>query len=714
MTIHGRSLIIPVLLSSLLCACGGGGSDSGTPTVTPSVCSTCTAGHLSGTAATGSAASSAEVLIIDAQGKSVKATTDANGAYTADVSGLTAPFMIQVVSNVGGEAVVLHSLATSDDVGKNAVNVTPLTELLTATVLGSIPEANLNGAQVDLGKVTSTSLATAEQTVKALVQPVLDAAGVGSADIRTTEFKADRSGLDKALDALKVSASGNTYAISLVDGSSRTTLDPAQPSAGKALGAPGAQTLESVGSTLSGIQSQLDALAKLYATEVPTADALTPFLAGGFHHDGQDAAGFIGGVLRQVDADSEGGFSYQGVSFDNLRIENVIDANTVEASWRVVFRSGFRASDERMKLKLVGGKWLFAGNGLDARVRVSMLARLKEKPLSYDQVLALPGIKTYLLTQNGVSTLNYQQTISTGNGGTYDLWLGHPGQDYFGVNGWAGDNYGAENRLLRYKYNAYYATPDARVTNYIAFTVPTARVSSKVAAITVTGPGLPSGGLALEPPVRRIRPYWVFKGDSFDWNTFNNDRCTQIDNPSNPVPDCAMDWSKVRRGSEYTFTLKDANGAVVSTLSDKLRFNPVDEAQALAQKDKLFPQFVMNGETPEFTYHNFMNDVDGPFLPGKSIKLNWKLPDQLGFRLTWVRLSIQMPKLNSSGVYVGDISESNTVVPYCISDPKQTIPTSRVFKLTHSALPQSGYANINGIDAFGNVWDHELNMSNPR
>lgn len=712
MNIHGRSLIIPVLLSSLLCACGGGGGDSGTPTVTPSVCSTCTAGHLSGTAATGSAASSAEVLIIDAQGKSVKATTDANGAYTADVSGLTAPFMIQVVSNVGGEAVVLHSLATSEDVGKNAVNVTPLTELLTASVLGSIPEANLNGAQVDLGKVTSTSLATAEQTVKALVQPVLDAAGVGSVDIRTTEFKADRSGLDKALDALKVSSSGNTYAISLVDGSSRTTLDPAQPSAGKALGAPGAQTLESVGSTLSGIQSQLDALAKLYTTEVPTADALTPFLASGFHHDGQDAAGFIGGVLRQVDADSEGGFSYQGVSFDNLRIENVIDANTVEASWRVVFRSGFRASDERMKLKLVNGKWLLAGNGLDARVRVSMLARLKEKPLSYDQVLALPGIKTYLLTQNGVSTLNYQQTISTGNGGTYDIWLGRPGQNYFGTIGYAGDDYTPSRRIERFMYNRYFATPDARVSNYIAFTVPTNRVSSKVAAITVSGPGLPSGGLALEPPIRRVRPYWVFKGDSFDWNAFNSDRCSgQVDNTSNPVPDCAMDWSKVSKGSEYTFTLKDANGAVISTLSDKLRFNPVDETRALAQKDKLFPQFVMTGGTPEFSYANVFNDTNGPFLPGKSVTLNWKLPDQIGFRIGWITLDVLTPKVDSSGNYIGQYEFLSTLHRYYL-DAKQT-PTSKVFTPSHKNPANYAWATVTGFDAFGNTWDHELSPFNP-
>lgn len=707
-----RSLVSATLLS-LLCACGGGGSDSGTSspsTPTTKACSSCSPGILSGTIATGGAASAAEILVIDAQGKSVKVIADTNGSYKADVSGLTAPFLIKVVGNVGGEAVVLHSLATADDVGKNAVNVTPLTELVTASVLGSVPDAKLVAGTSDLSKVTSATITSAEQTVKGIVQPVLDAAGASGANVRTTEFKPDRTGIDKALDATKVAVSGASYSVSLVTGATAVTVDPAKPTDSKALAAPATQALDDLSANLTAIQSRLDALAAQFANGVPSADALQPFFSSSFHHDGQDAASFIANVLRQADADNVGGFSYQGAHFDGLHVENAIDTDTLEVSYRVVFRSGFRASDERMVLKRVASNWLLAGNGLAARARVSLMARLKETPLTETEVAALPGARR---EQQWDGSYAYKQRINDASGTPLDLWLCKPGEECFGTIGFAGAEWGAAERLARFNYNRYYAKPDSRVSNYMVIEVPTNRVAAGVTAINVTGPGLPAGGLALEAPSRRARPYWVFKGDEFDWNAFNADRCLQLNNASNPMASCGMDWSQVTQGSEYVFTMKDATGKVIATQTDHLRGKPVNEADAFAQKDTLFPQFTLD-EAHGFSYRNFFNDSDGPFLPGKPITLQWSVPAQLGFRIVSVGMSILTPKLDASGNWLKTGYDEFAVnANHYNVDPAKANPVRTVFSSAHKIFPQGGWTTLSGVDAFGNVWEHELSPSNP-
>ncbi|WP_374514701.1 hypothetical protein [Niveibacterium sp.] len=714
-----RTLIASSILLGLAACGGGGGSGTAiTPTTpvdpAPSACSTCAPGTLAGRIATGGAVVAAEIVVIDANGKSVKSVADATGAYKVDVSTLTAPFIIKVVGNVGGEAVVLHSVATAGDVGVNAVNVTPLTELVSAAVIGTAPEAHLAAGTTDLSKITPAAVDAAEKAVKSVVQPVLDAAGAGSANLRTTEFQPNRTGIDQVLDATKVVTKGAAYSITLVTGSAAVSLDPANPAGAKAIDAPsgGAKALSDLASSIGEIQTTLNEFTALFADAIPAASALQPYFAASFKHDGLVAADFVDQVLRHVDADSAGGFSHRGVRFDALRVENVIDADTIEASFRVVYRAGFRATDERMVFKRSAGKWQLAGNGLAGRVRVSLMARLKETPLTETEVKALPGVKSFVASWDGKTY--YQQTINDDAGKPLDLWLCGPGQECFGTIGFAGAEWGTAERLARFKYNRYYAKQDGRVSNYIVFDVPTNRVASNVTAITVTGPGLPAGGLNLEPPVRRERPYWVFKGDEFDWNAFNADRCNQINNASNPVANCGMDWSQVAQGSDYTFTMKDAAGNVVAVQHDTLRGKPVSEADAYAKKDQLFPQYTLD-EAHAFSYRNFFNDVDGPFMPGKPVTLTWTLPQQPGFRLVSVGMSILTPKLDANGNWLNaGYDEFAVGASHYNVDPKLANPLKTVFNPTHKIFPQGGWTTLTGVDAFGNVWEHELSPQNPQ
>ncbi|MBY0579721.1 MAG: carboxypeptidase-like regulatory domain-containing protein [Burkholderiales bacterium] len=75
--------------------CGGGGGGAATP-ATPAGSAT-----ISGVAATGAPFANAAVTLTDAAGVVKTATTGADGSYTIDVTGLTAPFVIKVSGDVG-------------------------------------------------------------------------------------------------------------------------------------------------------------------------------------------------------------------------------------------------------------------------------------------------------------------------------------------------------------------------------------------------------------------------------------------------------------------------------------------------------------------------------------------------------------------------------------------------------------------------------------
>lgn len=694
-----------IAVALALSACGGGGSSSST---TPVACSTCAAGTLSGTAAAGAALAGAEIRVTGANGQTAAGVASADGVYRVDVSALTAPYIVQALANVGGEPLMLHSLATAADVGSAAINVTPLTEIITASVLGGDPRAQLDAASVDFGAITGAALASAEQALETRLAPVLAAAGLTNIDLRSTEFRADHSGLDGVLDALKVTQDSGGYTIALVTGSASITVDPTKLSEpASTLPAPATGDLAALAARTQEMQTLLAGFAAKFASAVPAAADLVPSFTDDFLHDGQPRDAFIGQVLRQQDAAGDGGFSWQGVSFDALRIDAVIDADTLDISFRTVFRRGFQPGSEQLRVKRVAGVWRFAGNGRQAHVSVTLLSRLKETPLTEAQVQALPGINSFQL---GGQT-HYQMATTDAAGQPLQLWIGSPQDGSFGQMAWAGDNIGAPARAQRRQYTRYLATPDSRVSNYLILNVPTLRVAANVAAIVVTGPGLPAGGLALEPPVRRPRPNWVFKGDVFDWNAFNNERCAQIDNPANPVPNCAIDWSQIHRGSEFRFTLKDAAGNTVDTLTDKLRSEPVDEARAFANRASLFARFAVD-DAHALSIANLFDDAAGPYRPGLPVTLNWTVPGTPGFRVTGISLTTQTSTLDANNQPVS--TDYPGWVPLYDVDPRTPLPTSASFAPAHPVPPSWAWTTLSGIDAFGNTYDHELSPSNPK
>ena len=204
MKFNSFKLVTTSVLLAALAACGGGGDTgtAGTPT-TP----TSTSPTVTGTAATGLAIAGATVTGKCQVGTGT-ATTLANGTFTLTVANGQLPCVLQVTNPTDGTK--LHTLVSG--AGNTAVaNITPLTEMTTARVLGSEPNVFFAAfdATVVTQKVTTASIATAQTAIDLVFAGTIDTTPIG--DFITTPLVAATQGSptsgdaqDKLLDALKL------------------------------------------------------------------------------------------------------------------------------------------------------------------------------------------------------------------------------------------------------------------------------------------------------------------------------------------------------------------------------------------------------------------------------------------------------------------------------------------------------------------------------
>jgi len=204
-----RFLIIS--LSFVLASCGGGSSGSSGPSTT-----------LSGTAAAG-AAIIGTVTVKDALGATKSALIEADGSYSINVRGLTAPYRLRAQGTVGGKTYKLHSYAQAADVGAN-INITPFTDLIIANAAGQVAESFFDsGVDTELDPVV---LVAQKNALKSKLQNVLNALGLGATvDLLNTTFKADHSGLDAALDLVKIEKNTGTNIVTITNLLDNSSID---------------------------------------------------------------------------------------------------------------------------------------------------------------------------------------------------------------------------------------------------------------------------------------------------------------------------------------------------------------------------------------------------------------------------------------------------------------------------------------------------------
>jgi hypothetical protein len=289
----------------------GCGGDSGTGSVatttptseTPSVTApVATLPKLSGTAATG-APIAGTVVAIDVNGKSSSpATTSATGAFTVDVAGLTAPFILSITGTSNGKQVFLSSIATS---AGQTVNITPLTDLIVSAAAG-VPGGNSltnlctpvdsvlpKGCLIALTEAAKTAnLSNAVQKVKDMIAPL----NTADTNPLTGAFEANGLGFDAILDKILVTPAdagsmlatvtligtntqiGQVSLPATAGGTSTTTATP--PTTQQV------QSANAAGTVLAEIRACTASLSAFYPKTnftPPTAQQVSPFIDASFY-----------------------------------------------------------------------------------------------------------------------------------------------------------------------------------------------------------------------------------------------------------------------------------------------------------------------------------------------------------------------------------------------------------------------------------------------
>ena len=324
-----------VLVLLFVASCGGGGgggsSDASTTDATAST-------SLKGTAAAG-APIIGTVTVKGSLGMSKSALIEADGTYDVDVTGLTAPYRLRAQGTVGGRTYKLHSYAEEADVGGN-VNITPFTDLIVANAAGQVAAAFFDSntpADLDPAEVEAQ-----EDALQAKLQTIFTALGVDTAiNLLNSTFSADHSGLDAALDVVRIEVDpdlqvatitnlleNTTVSDSLTDTEDNTEVLDADP-----------DTINAGVSDIQLIAGRFDALTAAFASGLPTQASIEDIFSADFYDEDEprgpwltdittdpSLVGLAFGIVAVSDLDSTAGTATATV---NVSLNGLVDPEPI-------------------------------------------------------------------------------------------------------------------------------------------------------------------------------------------------------------------------------------------------------------------------------------------------------------------------------------------------------------------------------------------------
>ena len=678
-----------LLFAVLVAACSGGGSGS--------------SAFLDGMAAAGVPVAGSAVLV-DARGRSSSAAIAADGSFRLDVAGRTAPFLIEVAGTAAGVPQLLHSAATAADVsGKQTVNVTPLTELLTAYTLAAGPGAVFRDPARDLSPLTDEALAAASDQVRGQLSPVLDAFGVVG-DLRTAGFAADGTGMDAALDALRLlpvqdaSTGAPRYELSLLTGGDPVVIDPAAPSdaALVAFGETELGAVQAALAALADIDTRLQALAALFQGSLPAAEDVAPFLvSSGFKHNGLGLDAWVGDVLLQPRATPDG-FDYVGWTLGHPGLVQIAGEDRLRIS---VQASASNASPWEMDFFVQdsGAGWQIAGNQELAEAGTMSMVRLIARPPTEQEVSDYPGMEVWTDIVVGGVYHDYCYLLPLDTVPQHYFVVGCDGDTTFPLYLVEGDF--LTQRAVARDHTHYLGHPSAALEQFLVLYVSSTQLDGAVARVHVTGPGLPAGGLYLVPPNPDFpRTSLILQGDAWNWDAFNTARCANID----PVEDCALDWSAIHTGASYTYDFLDGEGTSLGTAVRRYMGEPHTEAEWLARRDQLFPQFTLSS-AEQLTVHNLLRPS---YQAGATKSVTWRAPTDPSVSMNYVSLWREF-YLGDSGAPADQREEGCSYSLYGKASRSESC-TWEADQLTTWA-----WCDLSARDVWGNEFAQEVSPANP-
>jgi hypothetical protein len=187
-------IILAASSLGLLVACGGGGSAN---TSFPK-----------GLAAVGAPISAGVLSAIDASGRTASTTIADDGSYSIDfLSTLQLPVLLKAEGVSGGRPTVHFGVITSAT--DTTVNVTPVSTAVVAQVMQADPGVVFAAADTSkIALLTSAQVSATNVIFGNALSAARTAAGItgsGALDFLNTPFSADKTGLDKLLDLVKIS-----------------------------------------------------------------------------------------------------------------------------------------------------------------------------------------------------------------------------------------------------------------------------------------------------------------------------------------------------------------------------------------------------------------------------------------------------------------------------------------------------------------------------
>jgi hypothetical protein len=421
-------LTCTALASGVLIGCGGGGSS--------------TAGNtdaiISGVAAVGAPLANATIVVKDANNESVTATADANGSYTANVSGKTAPFMIKATGVVAGVSTSYYSaLETAPKSGETlTANVTPLTHAIVAQSSSGDPatvfaDVKANKAGIDATKVQAAKA----KLLAALNDYIVALGGTANADPVTTKFNANSSdALDKVLDLIKINTqvtttNGTTTAnVSLTaNGGATTTVTQADTAATAVGKKPTPPTTEEKELPISSIQTAINGMnAALVSSTAYGANGanFAAWLDDNLLDQGRDKTAFVTSLTSAL-----------GSSTSNIKWGAKLETPLIErcdASAKICWLSltmnkgngSYEKFSSAAKYNAMSGKWLVYGDRRAFEYDLNWVA-IKNNTGTYSF-----GINLYIPFNNEQTLNSAKLSVSYDSGATSsssdDLAFGRP------------------------------------------------------------------------------------------------------------------------------------------------------------------------------------------------------------------------------------------------------------------------------------------------
>lgn len=363
--------------------CGGGGGGSDTP-------SNPQATTVSGTAATGAAISNTNVAIKDRNGNTKTTTTDANGKYSIDVTGMTGPFLLKVYDNTNA----LYGVATA----AGTANIHQFTDLIIRNwykVQGSSVETAFNSSGA-ISVPTVTEINTIEATVRQIISAWLQSAGLDpdSFNLISSSFDANGSGFDGVLDVLKVRTTSGNVTITPVDLNTGTEGDPIATM-------PESSDLSSTSNPLSdavnGVSSTLSNFANIVNTKGQslTGSDVIGLVDTNYLHEGTQG--------QAAGAEDVAGNAF-GATFNSLAVNYVISFDSVNSVITVMCTSSGTMGGNQFSNEEVWGDGMSFKKGNDGVWRFYGDQRIAEIDVE-------AGVRKWI-DSSGTSRIEYILPIS--------------------------------------------------------------------------------------------------------------------------------------------------------------------------------------------------------------------------------------------------------------------------------------------------------------